>query len=333
MERPALQLRQPQRAVILATATAGRRLIAVGERGVALWSDDDGRSWRQAKVPVSVTLTAVCFADARVGWAVGHGAVILQTADGGSSWSRKYDGYLLAKAASASLSQVGAQPHNHGATSDSQSASLKLLAEPVADKPLLDVQFVDAKVGFAVGAYGLLLGTKDGGNTWELARQKLDNPKALHLNAIRMRGRSVLIAGEQGTAYLSTDGGDTFRSLVTPYRGSYLAAALLPSGGLVLAGLRGSLFVSLDSDRAWTTVKLPTSAGLTVLDFAGDGEIRVGAQSGRIFVYRASDNSVRELGQHGPPMLATLVEAGDRMLVAGGLRGIDRLDLATITKP
>lgn len=333
MERPALQLRQPQRAAILATANAGRRLIAVGERGVALWSEDDGRSWHQAKVPVSATLTAVCFADARVGWAVGHRAVILQTVDGGSSWSRVYDGHLLANAANASLLQVATQPPKQGETDDPRSASLKLLAEPVADKPLLDVRFVDSKIGFAVGAYGLFLATRDGGQTWELATQKLENPKALHLNAIRIRGRSVLIAGEQGTAYLSTDGGETFRSLVTPYRGSYLSAALSPSGGLALAGLRGNLLLSLDSESTWATVKLPTSAGLTVLDYTGSDELRIGAQSGQIFAYRAKDNAVRELSRRGPPMLATLIEAGDGALVAGGLRGIDRMGPAGVAKP
>jgi hypothetical protein len=42
----------------LSVARAGKRLVSVGERGLVLLSDDDGRSWRQARqVPVSVALT------------------------------------------------------------------------------------------------------------------------------------------------------------------------------------------------------------------------------------------------------------------------------------
>jgi hypothetical protein len=38
-----------------------------------------GRQWRQASVPVSVTLTAVSFATPQLGWAVGHAGVVLHT--------------------------------------------------------------------------------------------------------------------------------------------------------------------------------------------------------------------------------------------------------------
>ena len=106
MERPALHLRQPQRAAILATARVGRRVVAVGERGVVLWSDDDGRSWHQAMVPVSVTLTSVSFVGEHVGWAAGHGAVILHTTDGGINWTRQYDGKKLAQAAMEKLTNA-----------------------------------------------------------------------------------------------------------------------------------------------------------------------------------------------------------------------------------
>lgn len=325
MERPARQVRQPERAAILGVSRAGRRIVAVGERGIALWSDDAGRSWHQAGTPVSVTLTAVNFVDDRTGWAVGHGAVILHSADGGTTWQRQFDGNDLKRAASERLAQAAAATPAPDGAADPSLAVTKLLAEGVADKPILDVNFVDAKIGYAAGAYGLLLRTQDGGHSWQLATQKLGNPKGLHLNTVRTRGRSVLIAGEQGTAYLSIDGGDTFRSLATPYRGSYFAAAILPAGGLALAGLRGNLLVSADSGSAWTMVKLPTGAGLTVLGPAADAELRVGAQSGQIFTYRTTDHAVREWTRRGPPMMAALVELDDGAIVAGGLRGVDRL--------
>src|SRR4051794_32612400 len=66
-----------QTSMILAATQAGKRIVAVGERGVVLLSDDAGTSFRQAKsVPISSTLTSVKFVDARIGWAAGHWGVI-----------------------------------------------------------------------------------------------------------------------------------------------------------------------------------------------------------------------------------------------------------------
>ena len=55
-------------------ARAGERLVAVGERGKILFSDDRGGDWRVAAVdkPQGATLTQVAFADSRHGIAVGH---------------------------------------------------------------------------------------------------------------------------------------------------------------------------------------------------------------------------------------------------------------------
>src|SRR5690606_25126562 len=79
-------------------ARAGDRIVAVGDRGSIVWSDDDGRTWTMAVTPDEVLLTAVCFADENRGWAVGHDAVVLATTDGGKSWSRKYSDALGAEA-------------------------------------------------------------------------------------------------------------------------------------------------------------------------------------------------------------------------------------------
>src|SRR5690606_13540205 len=75
-------------------ARAGDRVVAVGDRGHIIYSDDEGQHWRQAETPTSVLLTAVCFADAEHGWAVGHDAVVLGTRDGGATWVLQYSDAL-----------------------------------------------------------------------------------------------------------------------------------------------------------------------------------------------------------------------------------------------
>lgn len=71
------------RSALNAAAMAGERVVVAGVRGTILYSDDQGLHWQQASVPVTVSLTAMCFADATHGWAVGHRGVILATLDGG----------------------------------------------------------------------------------------------------------------------------------------------------------------------------------------------------------------------------------------------------------
>jgi len=62
---PALGGAQPRldRLLLLDEATAGRRIIAVGERGRILLSDDDGHTWRFARSPTETTLASVFFID------------------------------------------------------------------------------------------------------------------------------------------------------------------------------------------------------------------------------------------------------------------------------
>ena len=141
LERPALQVRAPQRQVLQTAARAGTRIVAIGERGLVVLSDDEGKSWRQARqVPVSVSLTAVSFVDALLGWAVGHGGVILHTTDGGETWIRQAEGVTLAKAVLAEAEQVVAQ-HPGDAAAERALPDARRLVNDGPDKPLLDVRF------------------------------------------------------------------------------------------------------------------------------------------------------------------------------------------------
>ena len=67
----------------------------------------------------------------------------------------------------------------------------KRFAAQGAENPLLDVWFDDDKSGFVVGAFGLILRTTDGGTSWEPWLHAIDNPKGLHLYAVRAVGGDV----------------------------------------------------------------------------------------------------------------------------------------------
>ena len=59
LDIPAQMSKHSSKSVLLSLTRAGNRIVAVGERGYILISDDNGITWLQVTVPVSVALTSV----------------------------------------------------------------------------------------------------------------------------------------------------------------------------------------------------------------------------------------------------------------------------------
>jgi photosystem II stability/assembly factor-like uncharacterized protein len=322
LTRPALPVRQPERVALMDGARVGQRIVAVGEHGVVALSDDGGASWRQARsVPTSASLTAVRFADERAGWAVGHGGVVLATRDGGESWQLQTDGQRLA-----ALARQAARART--AAGDARAAALlkdaDLLVADGPDKPLLDLHVVDARRVIVVGAYGLCFETLDGGRTWSSALDRIDNPKAQHLYALRARGDTWMLAGEQGLLLRSVDAGRTFQRVASPYAGSWFTIATTPRGRWVLAGLRGNAFVSDDDGERWTRLEGAPPASFVGSVALPDGSVLLASQAGRIFAAPAAGPLVPMPGPNLPP-LSQLVPLPGGALLALGLAGAQRL--------
>lgn len=274
------------KSLILDAARAGDRLVAVGERGHILLSDDGGQSWRQVAVPADSTLTAVDFADARNGWAVGHDSVILATTDGGESWTLQH-------------------------------------ANPEWEQPLMDVLFTDPQTGIAVGAYGLYMETRDGGRTWA-DRRVLESEDGMdfHYNAVLAPGPDLrLIAGEAGALLVSTDRGANWTQLPSPYDGSFFDAIALDERTWLAFGLQGHISRTEDGGQSWTEIASHTTAGLMGGARLEDGRIvLVGLQG----VVLASEDGGRSftLSQRGDRVaLADAAVAANGSLILLGEQG------------
>jgi photosystem II stability/assembly factor-like uncharacterized protein len=286
LERPAQPDPGAASAVLLAVSRAGRRLVAAGEQGIVVLSDDGGRSWRQGRVPVSSTLAALWFQDDQNGWAVGHHGVVLRTLDGGATWSR--------------------QP---GAGSDAT---------------LLDLTFTGPRRGFIVGAYGSLLVTSDGGDRWMPGQQRLADAAGRHLYGVRGEAADVYVVGEQGALYRSSDDGETFAPLRSPSEGSFFG--LLVSGPqVVIYGLRGRLFLSPDRGQSWQTPASATTSSLTAGARLADGSILLASQLGQLLLGAEAGGRWVALPDRLPTAALGLVDSGDGAVVVVGARGAARL--------
>jgi len=322
LDRPAVGARDAAHAVLLAAAQAGTRLVAAGERGIVLTSDDATRTWRQSQVPVSVSLTALRFADATRGYLVGHGGTVLFTADGGQTWTRKLDGRKIAQLELA-VAQAGGDP--------AALKSAERLAADGPDKPLLDLLVLDAQRTVVVGAYGLALATADGGATWSSWRSRLDNPKELHLYAVRRRGDTIAVAGEQGLLRVSTDAGRTFRRLAVPYPGSFFTVELPADGEIVVAGLRGNVWRSGDGGVTWAQVPSPAPVSITGSAQRADGSLVFVNQAGMVLEMKGG--ALRPLPAGPLPPLNGVAALADGSLLTVSIHGARRLDAAGAPAP
>jgi photosystem II stability/assembly factor-like uncharacterized protein len=321
LSEPATMTPRAAHAVLTRVVLAGERLVAIGERGMVVLSDDGGRQWRQAHVPVSVTLTSASFVDARQGWIAGHSGVVLHTSDGGESWSLQTDGVALAKAA---LEQARGLP-SANADRDHRIQDAQRLVEDGADKPLLSICFADARRGMVVGAFGLAAATGDGGKTWTPCRERLPNPMSMHLYAVARHDKTWVVAGEQGVLMRSRDDGASFESLAAPSERTLFTATATRNGGFVCAGLLGAACRIDPGSSAVSPIGL--SAPLTILSSVElrDGRVMLLAQGGRVLA--SSDGGAhfteQPLARRDP--LTSLVEAADGGLVATSLGGVARL--------
>lgn len=241
---PAVQSPIASQAMMLGMAWAGSRVVAVGDHGIVLLSDDNGASFRQAKsVPVSSMLTAVAFADARHGWAVGHWGAVLVTDDGGETWR---------------IQRL--------ATSE--------------DRPLFSVCFFDEKKGVAVGLWSLVLTTDDGGQTW--SKRELPPPPGASkadLNLLQVfpdtKGR-LFVAAERGFVLRSEDLGATWIYLNTGYKGSFWSGIALSDQVLIVGGQRGTAYRSADAGETWTRIETGSKNSITGFARRGDAVLAVG---------------------------------------------------------
>ncbi|HDS1756078.1 YCF48-related protein [Pseudomonas sp. M5] len=320
-EQPAISSVIATRSVMLSVAKAGKHLIAVGERGFIIISDDNGATWTQVSSPVSVTLVKVYFVDAKKGWVVGHAGVVLHSQDGGLSWTRQLDGV---KEAQLELDAAQQQASVGEPTEQTQERlnQAQQLVDDGPDKPLLDVLFFNAQEGIVVGAYGLAFMTRDGGASWQSIRGQIDNPSGLHLYSLQQVGNDIFIAGEQGLLLRSRNGNGRFEALTSPYEGTAFGLQATADGSLILFGLRGNAFISPDRGESWRKLDSLQPISLTASVRRSDGALLLADESGRVLRYEEGSTKLANESVGQPSYVSGMVEAANGNLVLSTTRGM-----------
>lgn len=311
--------------LLLAAAFAGKRIVAVGQAGHIIYSDDNGATWRAAaSVPTSATLTAVGFAGEREGWAAGHLGVVLRTDDAGVTWQRRLDGVQAAQLVLASAWQ--------DATLDDSEAKQKavtfarLLVRDGPNKPFLALSLQDGAEAEVLGAYGLSFASRDGGRTWAPSHDRYDNPRALHYYGVARLDGNKVIVGEQGMVLRGSQNGP-FKRVVVPYEGTLFGILATPSKTLVAYGLRGNVLLSRDGGMNWSRVPSGAFASLQAGTVLQDGIVVLVSDAGQLIASRNGGASFVSLKARAQPAAGILPVAHRAVLVLGP-QGAQRVDLS-----
>ncbi len=321
----------------LAITKSGDHYIAVGGRGEIVRSTD-AKTWTQSAVPTRSTFTAVTAIDADV-WAIGHEGIVAHSSDGGEHWTIQRKDFV----------KIG---------DDSNEAT----RDPQHGAPLLGVLFIDARHGFAVGAYSLALRTDDGGEHWlpmtvaapaekkvaaaAASDDDIDDDTAApakgdakmtfsekdlkigeeatpHLNAIaRTGGGGLIIVGERGSAFQSHDGGKTWKRIQLPYDGSMFGVLGYEGDHALAFGLRGHVYETADLGTHWAEVETETDLSLMGGAALNDGGAVIVGANGIVLARKNAHDELHGFIDTPAGIIAAVLPLSPGNLLIAGENGL-----------
>lgn len=324
LDTAAIPVRSPSRVFLVAIARAGDRLVAVGEHGVVIYSDDSGVTWVQARVPVNVTLTCVAFATPLLGWAAGHAGVVLNTTDGGKMWQMQLNGIQVNQ-----LTLTAAQAAQTANTpSPALPLALKragLFVESGPSKPFLAVLALSPEKIIVFGAYRMTVLTMDGGKTWVDWSLNIYDRLSHNLQDAILVGSKIYVAAEAGLVFCSTDGGATFPQVTSPCAATLFGIVGAGDGSIIAFGVAGNAARSTDGGQSWTPVDCATQDNLVAGRLLRSGAIVIAQEAGGLLISHNNGVAFTQISDLPPMFASDFVQAPDADLVFAGGGGVTKV--------
>ena len=241
-----------------------------GKEGIVYATTDGGDSWKQLETGSQRHVFAIEFPNAQRGHAVGDFGTMVHTEDGGKTWTTMRVPESVALPESAL--DTGVEP---------------------GDVNLYGMSFGDPDHVWAVGEFGIVIASADGGRTW----QQQHTPIESTLFGVRFldanRGFAV---GIDSVILSTTDGGATWKTVQPPVtQRSYYDIAIRGQNGWIV-GDAGTVLKTTDGGTTWRVEPLPIQLAAnwirTVSVSPGGAGLAVGSEG---LVFRIDGTQLKQL--------------------------------------
>ncbi len=290
----------------------GKNVVAVGSAGKIIVSDDSGSTWNDVTPLESVQLSYVKFLSNDLVVGLGSGVEFFLSRDSCRSWT-EYDmptGLNVHIAFGDSLNAWISDDSSRIYHSTNSGMSWQQQGNPDSapfGPPIYGIDFVNNRVGCAVGARGFIVSTTDGGQSWTAGQSNEANDlysvfvsssdRAWAVGAagtilassgglvswtkeyspVNSTLKQVVfsdtldgtILGDGGVILKTTDGGSTWDLGPSP-DSSLNAMSFIDSAKGWVVGNGGSIFLTTDGGSSWTKEASGTTSDLTGVDFFND---------------------------------------------------------------
>lgn len=222
---------------------------------------------------------------------------------------------------------VGVGDHGVVLLSDDHGKTFRQARTVPVSSTLTGVSFADAKNGWAVGHWGVILHTTDGGETWTVQRSDTNEDRPLF--GVRFfDDREGIAVGLWSLVLATHDGGAHWDSVTLPAPPgggradrNLLAAFADAHGTLFVAAERGMVLRTKDRGRSWDYLDTGYKGSFWTGTALRDGTLLVGGLRGSM--YRSTDGGAhwQAVDSGAKSSLTGIVQARDGTVQAVGLDG------------
>lgn len=228
---------------------------ACGEAGKIIKSTNEGKTWERIESPTSLTLYSISFVSPLIGWCGGIKGELFKTTNGGKTWFEQKTG------STQYIQKIRFLDSLNGYVASSLYDSLTVLktadggknwkALILPTKPYLrSIYFCNKDSGWAVGDWGSILRTTDGGLSWDIQRK--DSSLGSTFYDVFFTGPDTgWVVGWSSFVILTTvDGGKTWEGSNSSIYPLYSVHGSNTSN-LWATGDRGQIYFSSDAGLTW----------------------------------------------------------------------------------
>lgn len=205
---------------------------------------------------------------------------------------------------------------DHGTVMISDGGAFRQARQVPVNATLTAVTFVDDSFGWAVGHWGAILHTEDGGETW--TRQRLDTSTDRPLFSVHFIDRDNGVAVGLWSLVLTTrDGGKSWNSVSLPKppeggKGDRNLFKVFGNGDILyIAAERGTVLRSADRGASWVYLDTGYKGSLWTGLVLHDGSLLVAGLRGTAYRSRDGGKSWNPATTNTRSSITDLVEAGN----------------------